>query len=198
MTNAPDRPDGDTRARRSTSSWRPNTFADVDAGDSLTLSAGLSDGSPLPAWLSFDAATRTFSGTPAAGDTGTISLEVTAKDSAAGATATAGFDLTVESKVIDDPATPEITQLDRGPVRVTVIEIGGESVLIASSGVVSGAGARTRSWAPSTAATRRSPRRSADAVSRVPTIPARRCRQPSAIRRPGASWPTSRRSAARR
>ena len=30
----------------------------------LTLSATLADGSPLPAWLSFDAATQTFSGTP--------------------------------------------------------------------------------------------------------------------------------------
>ena len=41
------------------------SFIDVDAGDSLTLSATLADGSPLPAWLSFDAATQTFSGTPA-------------------------------------------------------------------------------------------------------------------------------------
>ena len=31
------------------------SFIDVDVGDSLTLSATLADGSPLPAWLSFDA-----------------------------------------------------------------------------------------------------------------------------------------------
>ena len=41
------------------------SFIDVDVGDSLTLSATLADGSPLPAWLSFDAGTHTFSGTPA-------------------------------------------------------------------------------------------------------------------------------------
>ncbi len=41
-----------------------NTFSDVDASDTLTYTATLSDDSPLPAWLSFDALTQTFSGTP--------------------------------------------------------------------------------------------------------------------------------------
>ena len=41
-----------------------NTFADEDAGDLLTLSASLADGTALPSWLTFDEATRTFSGTP--------------------------------------------------------------------------------------------------------------------------------------
>ncbi|MGY6215068.1 ELWxxDGT repeat protein [Methylolobus aquaticus] len=58
-----------------------NAFADVDAGDTLTYSATLADGSPLPAWLSFDPGTRTFTGTPANGDVGTLSLKVTATDS---------------------------------------------------------------------------------------------------------------------
>ncbi len=40
------------------------SFIDVDAGDTLTLSATLADGSPLPAWLAFDPATKSFSGTP--------------------------------------------------------------------------------------------------------------------------------------
>ncbi|WP_188584539.1 putative Ig domain-containing protein, partial [Dyadobacter sediminis] len=39
------------------------TFRDADQ-DVLTLSASLTDGSALPSWLSFNAATRTFSGTP--------------------------------------------------------------------------------------------------------------------------------------
>ncbi|WP_326489444.1 putative Ig domain-containing protein, partial [Pectobacterium versatile] len=43
-------------------------FTDADAGDTLTLSATLADGTPLPAWLSFNPATGTFSGTPANGD----------------------------------------------------------------------------------------------------------------------------------
>ncbi|MBI0544199.1 hypothetical protein F7158_23000, partial [Dickeya dianthicola] len=38
------------------------TFTDPDSGDTLTLSATLADGSALPGWLSFNPATRTFSG----------------------------------------------------------------------------------------------------------------------------------------
>ncbi|MFT2214626.1 DUF4082 domain-containing protein [Rhizobium giardinii] len=58
-----------------------NTFTDVDSGDTLTYTAtNAANGAPLPAWLSFNAATRTFSGTPAAGDVGTLSVRVTAAD----------------------------------------------------------------------------------------------------------------------
>ena len=39
-----------------------NTFADEDEGDELTYTVKLVDDSDLPAWLSFDAQTRTFSG----------------------------------------------------------------------------------------------------------------------------------------
>jgi Ca2+-binding RTX toxin-like protein len=70
------------------------TFADVDLGDSMTLSATMGDGSDLPAWLNFDPATGTFSGTPQNDDVGTISVRVTATDGA-GATASDAFDLTV-------------------------------------------------------------------------------------------------------
>ena len=57
-----------------------NTFADTDAGDTLTYTATLSNDNALPAWLSFTAATRTFSGTPAAADVGTLEVKVTAND----------------------------------------------------------------------------------------------------------------------
>src|SRR5437667_25654 len=40
------------------------TFSDADAGDTLSFIATLADGSALPAWLQFDASTRTFTGTP--------------------------------------------------------------------------------------------------------------------------------------
>ncbi len=56
------------------------TFSDPDVGDSLTFSASLDDGSTLPAWLSFDALTQTFSGTPDNDDVGSIDIEVTATD----------------------------------------------------------------------------------------------------------------------
>ncbi len=38
-----------------------NTFADVDAGESLTYNATRADNSALPAWLTFNPATRTKS-----------------------------------------------------------------------------------------------------------------------------------------
>ncbi len=57
-----------------------DTFVDEDAGDVLTLSASLADGKALPAWLSFDAATATFSGTPDDVQVGTLDLRVTATD----------------------------------------------------------------------------------------------------------------------
>jgi glucose/arabinose dehydrogenase len=51
-----------------------NTFS----GSASTYTAALSDGNALPAWLTFNASTRTFSGTPAANNTGTIEVRVTA------------------------------------------------------------------------------------------------------------------------
>jgi hypothetical protein len=56
------------------------TFTDVDAGDTLTYTATAADGSPLPTWLAFNAATRTFSGTPAAANIGTLSIKASATD----------------------------------------------------------------------------------------------------------------------
>nr|MDZ8049191.1 putative Ig domain-containing protein [Nostoc sp. DedQUE02] len=57
-----------------------NTFIDVDAGDSLTYSASLENGDPLPSWLSFDAATKTFNGTPLNANVGSLNIKVTARD----------------------------------------------------------------------------------------------------------------------
>ncbi|HJT21169.1 MAG TPA: putative Ig domain-containing protein [Nitrospira sp.] len=72
------------------------TFADQDSvhGDQLTYSATLADGSPLPAWLSFDVNTRTLSGTPSNADVGMLSMAMHAAD-LAGLTATDSFALTV-------------------------------------------------------------------------------------------------------
>src|SRR6185436_5765500 len=58
------------------------TFRDVDAGDTLTLSASLVGNSALPAWLTFNAASGTFSGTPGSGHVGSYELRVTATDGA--------------------------------------------------------------------------------------------------------------------
>ncbi|NLF30777.1 MAG: tandem-95 repeat protein, partial [Planctomycetes bacterium] len=78
-----------------------DTFADVDAGDSFTYAATLADDTALPAWLSFDPASHTFSGTPANGDVGTIDVKVTATDSGAAAVSDT-FSITV-ANVNDAP-----------------------------------------------------------------------------------------------
>lgn len=66
-------------------------FTDPD-GDTLAYSATLADGTALPSWLTFNASTRTFSGTPSA--LGTVSVKVTAKDGG-NLSATDIFDITV-------------------------------------------------------------------------------------------------------
>ena len=70
-----------------------NTFADADS-DTLTYTATKSDDTALPSWLSFAAATRTFSGTPAAADVETVSVKVTASDATESVSDT--FDIVVD------------------------------------------------------------------------------------------------------
>ncbi len=75
-------------------SFAANTFNDVDAGATLSYTAQLNGGGVLPGWLTFDAATRTFSGTPANADVGTVSIDVIADDGNGG-TVTDTFTITV-------------------------------------------------------------------------------------------------------
>jgi hypothetical protein len=71
----------------------PNeAFIDLD-GDVLTYSATLSDDSALPSWLSFDANTQTFSGTPSFDDAGVLAIKVTANDGQATASQTFTLDV---------------------------------------------------------------------------------------------------------
>ena len=71
------------------------TFNDADS-DTLTYTATQSDDSALPAWLSFDAATRTFSGTPQTADVETVSVKVTASDGNGGSVSDT-FDIVVSA-----------------------------------------------------------------------------------------------------
>jgi uncharacterized delta-60 repeat protein len=64
-------------------SFPGNAFIDVDAGDHLSYSVSLANDDPLPAWLAFNPATRTFSGTPTGADVGTLQVRVTATDNSA-------------------------------------------------------------------------------------------------------------------
>ncbi len=78
-----------------------NTFADLDALTTLSYSATLDSGANLPSWLSFDAVTGSFSGTPLNADVGTISVKVTASDGAL--TASDSFSIAV-ANVNDAPS----------------------------------------------------------------------------------------------
>ena len=84
-----------------------NTFADTDAGDTLTYTATQSDDSALPAWLTFDAATRTFSGTPQTADVGTVSVKVTASDGTDSVSDT--FDIVVSTAANSAPVFADAT-----------------------------------------------------------------------------------------
>ncbi|NJO41951.1 MAG: DUF4347 domain-containing protein [Cyanobacteria bacterium RU_5_0] len=74
-----------------------DAFHSEDAGNLLTLRATLEDGSPLPAWLSFDAATHSFKGTPSDRDGGMFNLKVTVTN-AKGSIASDTFTLTVNGE----------------------------------------------------------------------------------------------------
>jgi len=56
------------------------TFIDDDGNNTLTYFATLSNGNPLPSWLSFDPSTQTFSGTPT--EAISINVKVTVMDNA--------------------------------------------------------------------------------------------------------------------
>ena len=85
-----------------------NVFTDAD-GDSLTYTATLANGDDLPAWLAFDGASRSFSGTPADGDVGPITVKVTAADNE-GALAATTFTLNQTDSTA--PATHAVTLID--------------------------------------------------------------------------------------
>jgi Ca2+-binding RTX toxin-like protein len=88
------------------------TFLDDDAGDSLTYTASLADAPTLPAWLSFNPASRSFSGTPANGDVGVIDVRVLARDRS-GATQYDDFRLTVvntQDAPLTAPAAVALTE----------------------------------------------------------------------------------------
>lgn len=70
-----------------------STFVDDDGNNTLTYSAKLTNGDPLPGWLAFDTITATFSGTPDLIQT--LNIRITATDTA-GASASTNFKITVE------------------------------------------------------------------------------------------------------
>ncbi len=108
-----------------------NAFTDNDAGDSLSYSAVQSDGSPLPAWLTFNAPTLTFSGTPP--ETGTISVEVTAKDTG-NLTAVDIFDIVVNVQDLTFSGTANADTLVGSLGNDTLNGVGGDDTLYGNAG----------------------------------------------------------------
>lgn len=78
-------------------------FTDPDS-DALTYTASLANGGALPSWLAFNAATRTFSGTPTASNVGAVSVRVTASDGSLSAT----DDFTITVGTTPPPPPPPI------------------------------------------------------------------------------------------
>ena len=98
-------PDQSARTGREFSFQFPaNAFSDPNR-DTLTYSATKSNGRALPSWLTFDAGTRTFSGTPQSGDAGTVSVKVTASDGMASVSDT--FDIVL--KLMYSPLSSRVT-----------------------------------------------------------------------------------------
>jgi VCBS repeat-containing protein len=97
------------------------TFADVDSGDVLSYAATAADGTALPAWLTFNASTQAFSGTPGATNVGTLGVKVTATD-LGGLSASETFNIGVAATVSLFAAsnTPTQTSLNDG----TPLEVG--------------------------------------------------------------------------
>ncbi|MBY5679871.1 DUF4082 domain-containing protein [Rhizobium leguminosarum] len=92
------------------------TFTDVDSGETLTYTATAADGSALPAWLAFNATTRTFSGTPTT--SGTYGVRVTTTD-LGGLAANETFNITATVapatySLFNTSSTPAQTNLNDG------------------------------------------------------------------------------------
>jgi Ca2+-binding RTX toxin-like protein len=108
-----------------------DSFSDPDANDVLSYSATLTDGSPLPSWLTFNATTRTFSGTPSA--TGVSTIAVTVRDES-GLSTTDTFDLTVTIQDVARTGTPNADVLTGGAGNDTLTGLGGNDRLSGGRG----------------------------------------------------------------
>ena len=96
-----------------------NTFNDTDTSDTLSYTATQADGTDLPTWLTFTAATRTFTGTPAASDVETVAVEVTATDTSS-ATVMDEFNITVADTATAPGAPTGLTATASGTTTINL------------------------------------------------------------------------------
>ncbi len=125
-----------------------DSFNDVDTGDTLTLST-----SALPTWLSFDAATRSFTGTPGLNEAGSVSVTVTATDSA-GATTSDIFVITITD--VNTPPTIAIALADQNSAEDDAVSFNlpAGSFVDAETGVLALTTSTLPTWLSFDAATR--------------------------------------------
>jgi len=90
-----------------------NTFYDDDGIETLTFSASLSSGEGLPAWLTFNPETNTFTGTPV--NSGFINIKVSATDNE-GESAVDIFIITVKDITGIEKKQNEVLQVYPNPV----------------------------------------------------------------------------------
>ncbi|WP_013321018.1 putative Ig domain-containing protein [Gloeothece verrucosa] len=99
-----------------------NTFIDANVDDVLSYSATLENGNPLPSWLTFDSASRTFSGTPTNSEVGAINIKVLVTD-LSGAVAPHTFTLTVantnDAPTLNNAIAPQ-TAIKNSPFTFTI------------------------------------------------------------------------------
>ena len=110
-----------------------NAFTDPDSGDTLSYSATLADGKALPSWLTFNASTRQFSGTPPVGSSGTVSVMVTARDTG-NLAASDVFDLVVSVKNLTLTGTSGVDTLNGGAGNDTLSGLAGNDILNGGAG----------------------------------------------------------------
>lgn len=101
--------------RSNTFTISDSTFIDDDGNHTLTYTASLSNGTPLPSWLTFNPDSVSFEGTPT--EAGSFIIKVMAADPA-GATAMTSFTLRViDASGLDDQATERNILMYPNPVR---------------------------------------------------------------------------------
>ncbi|WP_285295130.1 beta strand repeat-containing protein [Aureimonas altamirensis] len=108
-----------------------NTFADPDNATTFHYSATLVDGSPLPAWLTFNSSTGVFHSTSIGGASGAIDIKVTASDGSL--TVADTFSLNLQSAPTLSAAFSGITNFD---VRSNLVLTLDQDVVFSGSGTI--------------------------------------------------------------
>ncbi|MGH8236074.1 MAG: putative Ig domain-containing protein, partial [Steroidobacteraceae bacterium] len=117
-----------------------NVFADLESQHSLAYTATRDDGSALPSWLTFDAATRTFSGTPTSLDIESLTVRLTATDAGSLSVSTTFAIFVQPLQLIGTPGNDTLTG-DEGENFIqglagndTLVGLGGDDSLVGDEG----------------------------------------------------------------